>query len=447
MTSFSENRRQAVHIAVGGFALLLRDLSWWQATLMACAAVLFNLFLLPRVVGPAIYRPVDEARWLTTGIVLYPLAVLGLILAFPRRPDIAAAAWGILSFGDGFATIIGKSARTRLPWNRDKSVAGTLAFAVTGALAGIALAAWTRPAIDPLPSWAFVLLAPVAAAIVASLVETIPVRLDDNLSVPASAAAVLWAASLITGAGLSAARLDLSDRWLPALAVNATFAVAGWRAGTVSLAGALTGAAIGVATYLGAGAAGWTMLFATFLVAAVSSRLGWQRKSLLGIAEERGGRRGPGNALANCGLAACAALVGLMSPYKEAAYLVVVAALTAGGSDTVASEVGKAWGRRTFLVTSLRRVKPGTSGAVSVEGTVAGLAAALALSSLGSVLGLIEPRFVWYSAAGATVGAFVESALGATLEAPGILNNDFLNFLNTAVAAAAAVGLAVMLSP
>ena len=40
---------------------------------------------------------------------------------------------------------------------------------------------------------------------------------------------------------------------------------------------------------------------------------------------------------------------------------------------------------------------------------------------------------------GATVGALVESALGATLEGPGILNNDMLNFINTAVAAAVAL--------
>ena len=42
---------------------------------------------------------------------------------------------------------------------------------------------------------------------------------------------------------------------------------------------------------------------------------------------------------------------------------------------------------------------------------------------------------------GATAGALVESALGATLEEPGILNNDMLNFINTAVAAAVALVL------
>lgn len=42
---------------------------------------------------------------------------------------------------------------------------------------------------------------------------------------------------------------------------------------------------------------------------------------------------------------------------------------------------------------------------------------------------------------GATVGALVESVLGATLEGPGILNNDTLNFVNTAVAAAVALAM------
>ena len=42
----------------------------------------------------------------------------------------------------------------------------------------------------------------------------------------------------------------------------------------------------------------------------------------------------------------------------------------------------------------------------------------------------------------ATVGALVESALAATLEAPGMVNNDILNFINTAVAAVTALAIA-----
>jgi uncharacterized protein (TIGR00297 family) len=446
VTAFSEDRRQILHVAVGLLALTLRWLSWGQALVMAAAAIAFNLTLLPRLAGRRIYRTSDLSRGVMSGIVLYPIAVLLLLLAFPGRPDIVASAWAILAFGDGCATLVGRRGRRRLPWNRDKSVAGTIAFVAAGASAGIALAAWTRPAVTPTPPWTFIVVAPLVAAIVAALVETIPVRLDDNLSVPASAAAVLWAASLVgRDAGqLAAAAVD--NRWLPAVIANAVFAAAGWAAGTVSAAGAIAGAGIGLAIFLGAGFSGWVFLLATFLVAAASSRLGWKRKSLLGIAEERGGRRGPGNALANCGLAAAASLVGMTLANRELAWLVLVTALTAGGSDTVASEVGKAWGRRTFMVIGFGRVKPGTSGAVSLEGTLAGLAAAAGLAALGVALDLIEPRLLWIAAAGATAGSFVESALGATLEGPGILNNDLLNFLNTAVAAATAVALLSILS-
>ena len=57
-------------------------------------------------------------------------------------------------------------------------------------------------------------------------------------------------------------------------------------------------------------------------------------------------------------------------------------------------------------------------------------------------LGLTVSGAVMAIVIGATVGALVESALGATLEGPGILNNDMLNFINTAVAAAVTLALA-----
>jgi len=136
-----------------------------------------------------------------------------------------------------------------------------------------------------------------------------------------------------------------------------------------------------------------------------------------------------------------AAICAVSTPYPAEALCALVAALTAGGSDTVASEIGKAWGRSTFLVTTLRRVQPGTSGAMSVEGTLAGLVGALALAATGAAFGLIPFYGVPTVIAAATAGALVESVLGATLEGPGILNNDMLNFLNTAVAAAVALAI------
>ncbi|HEX6463086.1 MAG TPA: hypothetical protein VFZ98_01480, partial [Vicinamibacterales bacterium] len=55
------------------------------------------------------------------------------------------------------------------------------------------------------------------------------------------------------------------------------------------------------------------------------------------------------------------------------------------------------------------------------------------------LLGLLTPASLPLVVACATFGALVESWLGATLEGPGILNNDMLNFVNTAAAAGTAV--------
>ncbi len=455
----SEVSRQLVHISMGAFALLLRWLSWEQAIALAATALLFNVFVLPRL-AHTIYRPGDRSR-AAHGIVFYPVAVLGLIACFPHRLDIAAAAWGILAAGDGIATLAGRAiGGPRWPWNPDKTVAGTVAFVVGGTLAGCGLAWWCTPANDPSAPRLFALLAPPIAALAAAFVETVPIRLDDNLSVAAAAAATLWLAALTcaryattleypfagSSSGVSAGLPGLSELFGPflgkAVATNLVVAVSGYAARTVSVAGAVTGAVIGVAIFVSLGWQGWLLLLVTFIAASVASRTGLARKQALGIAEAREGRRGPGNAIANTGVAAIAALLAGIDVHPAAATVAFVAALVAGGSDTIASEIGKAYGRRTVSVTTFRPVPPGTSGAMSLEGTVAGLLSAIALGGIGIALHLLALSSLLVVVAAATIGALVESWLGATLEATGILNNDSLNFINTAVAAglAAAVG-------
>jgi uncharacterized protein (TIGR00297 family) len=449
LSSHSETARQWVHIGSGLFALLLRFMTWWHGALLASIALVFNLLLLPKLGGRRLYRPVDDARGFPIGILLYPLAVLLLILTFPTRLDIAAAAWGVLAVGDGSATLVGRWSQSRsggfgarpLPWNREKTMAGTLAFIVLGGTAAVAFAAWTRPSVVPPPAWLWVACAPIAAAITAALVETLPVRLDDNISVPTVAGAVLWVASVMSADALAASSAAMTAALPWAIGVNLAFAWLGYRARTVSVSGAIGGAIVGAIIYTTGGARAWLFLFITFVAASVASRLGLKRKMLLGIAEERGGRRGAGNAVANCGVATVAAIAAVATPHMSAALLAFVAALTAGASDTVASEIGKAWGRSTFLVTTARRVKPGTPGAMSLEGTAAGVVAALAMAAIGVALGLVPRSAIVPIAVAATIAALVESALGATLEGPGILNNDMLNFINTAIAAAIALAI------
>lgn len=444
---FSENRRQFLHMAMGSFALLLRFISWWEAAALAGFALVFNVYALPRIAGPHVFRHGEDTRRFTSGIVLYPAAVLLLVCVFPGRPDIVAAAWGVLAVGDAVATLAGHyTDGPRIPWNREKSLAGSSAFVLFGAAAGVFLCWWCAPAVVPPAYGWFIVAAPCLAAVAAAAVETIPIRIDDNLTVSLTAAAVMWWLSLVSEDAAAAAIAAAVPLLPAAIAINAAVAAAGYFARTVSRSGALCGATLGIAVTVTAGWAGWGLLVATFAVAVIASRLGLRRKTLLGIAEARGGRRGGGNAVANTGVAVAAAILAATSHAPGPAMVAFVAALASGGSDTIASEIGKAWGRRTFLFPSFRQVPPGTSGAISLEGTAAGLMGACILGSLGIALQLTPASALLPVVAGATAGAFAESAMGATLEAPGFVNNDVLNFLNTAIAAAVAVLLAGVMS-
>jgi uncharacterized protein (TIGR00297 family) len=421
------------------FAFLLRFLAPWQAMACAATALLLNLFVLPRV-ARQLFRPGEVGGTRVGGIVFYPLAVLVLLVILPHRLDIVAAAWGALGLGDGMAGLVGaRVGGRRWPWNADKSMAGTAAFVVCGSLGAVALSVWTRPAVAPPPPWTFSVAAPVAAVIVAAMVETIKAGLDDNLSVPFSAAATLWICSLVDGPAWHAALPTLAGRLPAAALVNLVVAVVSYRAGSVSASGLVAGLVVGIVVFACGGPGGWVLLFAGFLLATVCSRVGLRRKTVLGIAEDKEGRRGAGNTIANCAVGTAAAALAVLSTNAPLALLAMTAALVAGASDTVASELGKAWGGRTFLPTTLRRVRPGTPGAMSTEGTAAGVLAAGLLAIVAAGLQVVPWHWTWVVVVAATAGALIESLLAATLEASGTLDNDLLNFLNTAAAAAAAV--------
>ena len=439
---FSEDTRQAVHIAVGGLAILLPLIPWWQSALLASLAVCFNLFALQNVLGRRLFRPGERIGRLTSGIVLYPLTIIGLLLLFPDRLDIVAGAWGILAAGDGMATLLGRRVPILpIPWNPRKSLGGSLSLAIFGGMAAVALTWWCKGTVVPPAYPWFFIVAPGVAAIAAAAVETIPISLDDNITVAASAAGVMWVLSLVSNDLVAQVVSTPGPALLLAAGANLVVAWAGYFARTVTPSGMIVGGILGTVIFVFAGAAGWALLLLCFAIAVVTSRIGLTRKNALGIAEERSGRRGGGNAFANTGVAAIAAAMSALTYAQGDARLAFVTALIAGASDTVASEIGKAWGRRTFLLTTARRVAPGTSGAISLEGTLAGVLSALGLAATACAVGLIGWPELVYVVVGATAGAVVESALAATLEHRGVLNNDVLNFINTGVAALVAVEL------
>ena len=62
------------------------------------------------------------------------------------------------------------------------------------------------------------------------------------------------------------------------------------------------------------------------------------------------------------------------------------------GTFSFLAQVGKAYGQTTYLVTTFERVTRGTEGAVSLEGTLAGIAAAVLFAGIALALGQVGGR-------------------------------------------------------
>ncbi len=177
-----DGTRRLVHLAFGGFTLLVPLLGRWPSVALAAAALAYNAFFAPRWRLDRGYRREGEGHF--SGLVTYPLAVLFLLLVAPL--PVAVAAWGVLAVADPVAAAVGSTVtRPRVPGNPRKSLVGSLAGLAAGFLACYGLLSYmdASDAVGPA-------LAASTAGVVA---EALPLSIDDNLPIAAAAAMALVA--------------------------------------------------------------------------------------------------------------------------------------------------------------------------------------------------------------------------------------------------------------
>lgn len=224
----------------------------------------------------------------------------------------------------------------------------------------------------------------------------------------------------------------MAAQLLTALLVTAAFAVLAYALGMISRGGALGGLLVGTTIYASLGPQGFAVLALFVVGGSLLTRLGYHSKQRTGTAQEHGGRRGARNALANCAVATLCAVFAATAG-SEIFITAFVASLGAAFADTSESEIGQLFSRTPRLLTTLRPVPPGTDGAVSLPGTLAGAGAAGLTAALALVLGVIDtPLTVLLVAVASFLGTVADSLIGALAPRVG---NELTNVLCTLVAA------------
>jgi uncharacterized protein (TIGR00297 family) len=219
------------------------------------------------------------------------------------------------------------------------------------------------------------------------------------------------------------------------LLVSGLIGLVAFRKKSLSRSGVAGAMIVGTAIF---GFGGWVwglLLIAFFVLSSALSHYKETTKARLAEKFAKGGQRDLGQALANGGGGALIALAFVF--YPDAVMLAAyVGALATVNADTWATELGVLSARPPRLVTTWRTVEPGTSGGVSVLGTLATLAGALYMGVVAAILIALDGLFggpvntllgsggilggmslLPPAVLGGLAGAFFDSLLGATVQA------------------------------
>lgn len=174
-----ERSRKIIHIIIGIIFLLILQFSGRHnleiilfssilAGLMAMHLVIrshrlpFVSWFIDNFEREGVRAPGFGSAWYALGILMASVAI--------ADPSMLAAAICVLAFGDSFSTIFGQGGKWRIPYNPHKTLEGSAAFFI-----------------GSLSAYLFIGPAAIPLAIICAIVESLPLPLDDNITIPAAA--------------------------------------------------------------------------------------------------------------------------------------------------------------------------------------------------------------------------------------------------------------------
>jgi len=210
---------------------------------------------------------------------------------------------------------------------------------------------------------------------------------------------------------------------LGGFALSTLIGVLGYKQEALDWSGVLGAMATGTVIF---GLGGWewgALLIAFFISSSALSFYRGNEKRVLAEKFSKGHRRDVGQALANAGTAAAVAILSVFRP-DPLWYAACIGAMAAVNADTWATELGVLSERLPRLITTWRPVDVGTSGGVTLLGTLASLGGALFIALVAGLSLLLSGTrltsagsFLLAGTLGGLVGGLADSFMGATVQA------------------------------
>ena len=364
----------------------------------------------------------------SSAMVLFFLALLSGLPIY-----VVAGALAFATLGSGLTNIYEPTMRPQ-----SKSIKGSLFFLIIGGIFSFAFIYWVNLLLGLGTDTDTLLFIAVVGSITGTLLHSISIDVDDNITVPIGTAMAMWL--------IYTFQFSVPGQYLIlALSLSLMVSVMTYKLHFVDVSGTLSGTLIGLLIISFIDLRGFFILLTFFLLGGIFTFYKYDYKHSRKIAEGRGGIRSFQNVFSN-GLAACSFAVAYGLFQREIFLIGFLGAVATATADTLASEIGKTSKGKTILITTLKKVTPGTDGGISLLGEFATVAGAVIIAAMAFTTYMIGSfDVVLIVVAAGVIGATVDSVLGATLEQRGLLENNSVNLISTSIGGLSGLLLAAVL--
>lgn len=365
-----------------------------------------------------VLKTIRKEKTKSWGVFFLPVAYTILVLfLFPVNKEIIFLSMILFGISDSAAAIVGEiTTENHFYLTSDKkSIIGSVIFFCSTLCILILFFAGIiqfEKLINIFFSLSDIIFFSLATALIITVIEAMSSKGSDNFFVPIFSAVLLYIfiqspyavfiQQFIIGVllALFVALISIRFKFLTLNGSAATFVLASF--------------------IFGLGSWQWSLPIMTFFIlSSILSKLRKKNNENIEAFFEKSGTRDYLQVLANGGIGGLLVIYNEIFP-SELNYYIYLASLAAVCADTWATEIGTFRKRATYNILNFKKIEQGTSGGISLVGTIGALAGSFVIALSGFLWVNINLTHYFILIIGAGLfGSFFDSVLGATIQSQG----------------------------